>query len=83
MRNASITSLPLAAGEVAGLDLMIFMLGVRLDDLLEALLAVDRRRRAQRALQLDDVPPLPAVFVASQRRGLRPSSTKSDPMNVT
>src|SRR5882672_5546474 len=47
--------LALGAGEVAGLRADDLELLIGLDDFLEALLAVDRRRRTHRALQFNDV----------------------------
>src|SRR5262252_1294911 len=58
--------LALGAGEVAGLRADDLVARLRLDDLLEALLAVDRRCGPDRALQLDDVDVALAFVVLQQ-----------------
>ena len=77
--------LALGAREIAGLRADDLQMRIRGDDFLEALLAIDGRRRTDRALQLDDVHVVGGVLERSltQRPALRPSSTKSDPMNPT
>ena len=80
------TCLPPARVKSPVCDATILSFGFGRDGVGEALGAVDRRRGAGGALELDDVDRRPVASLATRRRSqspaFLPSSTKSEPRNV-